>query len=127
MAIRTARWWPWDLPGLATTVVPRLIRLTERPDWPAADTDAALLLNRRGGRLTTRAASEIFRKIAEHAGLEEDATAHVGWHTSLIRGGTDLVIVADLLGHARLDTVRTYTGPTAEERTKAFELLPSDR
>jgi len=29
--------------------------------------------------------------------------------TTLIRGGTGLVTVADMLGHARLDTVRTYT------------------
>jgi hypothetical protein len=31
--------------------------------------------------------------------------------TTLIRGGTGLVTVADMLGHARLDTVRTYTHP----------------
>ena len=30
--------------------------------------------------------------------------------TALVRGGTDLVVVADLLGHARLNTVRAYTG-----------------
>jgi site-specific recombinase XerD len=71
-----------------------------------------------------------FHDIAEHAGLEEDTTAHIGRHTfatTLIRGGTDLVVVADLLGHARLDTVRTYTRPTADDRAKAFNLLPTDR
>jgi hypothetical protein len=94
--------------------------LDERPDWPGATTRPALLLNRRGGWLTTRGASRIFHDITEHAGLEEDTTAYIGRHTfatTLIRGGTDLVVVADLLGHARLDTVRTDTRPTAEALT----------
>jgi site-specific recombinase XerD len=62
----------------------------------------------------------------KHSGI----TAHVGRHTfatMLVRGGTDLVVVADLLGHARLDTVRAYTRPTEDDRTKALNLLPADR
>jgi integrase/recombinase XerC len=47
--------------------------------------------------------------------------------TGLIRGGTDLVVVADLLGHARLDTVRACTRPTTDDRIKALNLLPTDR
>jgi site-specific recombinase XerC len=35
---------------------------------------------------------------------------------TLIRGGTDLVVVAELLGHARLETVRAYTKPTEEDK-----------
>jgi hypothetical protein len=31
------------------------------------------------------------------------------------------------LGHARLDTVRTYTHPTAADRAKTLNLLPEDR
>ena len=49
-------------------------------------------------------------------------TTHVLRHTfatRLLRGGTDLVIVADLLGHARLETTRVYTGPTDEDRAVA--------
>jgi site-specific recombinase XerD len=46
--------------------------------------------------------------------------------TTLIRGGTDLVTVADMLGHARLDTARTYTHPAAD-LTKALTLPPQDR
>ena len=85
------------------------LRLEERPGWPGA-TGAALLLNRRGGRLSVRGASNIIRAIAANAGLDDEAiTAHVGRHTfatTLVRGGTNLVVVADLLGHARLDTAR---------------------
>jgi len=43
------------------------------------------------------------------------------------RGGTDLVAVADMLGHARLDTVCLYTHPSAVDRERALNLLPHDR
>jgi site-specific recombinase XerC len=33
---------------------------------------------------------------------------------------------AELLGHARLETTRVYTRPTAEDRSKAVDLLPLD-
>ncbi len=104
--------------------------LDERPDWPGADTSPALLLNRRGARLSVRGASNIIQSIASNAGLGDGITAHVGRHTfatTPVRGGTDLVVAADLLGHARLDTVRAYTRPTGDDRTKALNLLPTDR
>lgn len=103
--------------------------LDERSDWPSAKDNPAFLLNRRGARLTTRGASQIFHTIAETAGLDDTITAHTGRHTfatTLIRGGTDLVTVAEMLGHARLDTVRAYTRPTADDRAKALNLLPTD-
>ena len=65
--------------------------LHERPDWPEATRNPALLLNNRGGRLTTRGASGIFRQIADNAGLDDQTTAHILRHTfatTLIRGGT---------------------------------------
>lgn len=104
--------------------------LDERPGWPGAGISPALLLNRYGQRLSVRGASDI-RAIAADANLDEEhITAHVGRHTfatTLIRCGTDLVAVADMLGHARLDTVRLYTGPSAADRERALNLLPYDR
>jgi integrase/recombinase XerC len=103
--------------------------LAERPDWPGADTNPALFLNHRGGRLSVRGARDVIARIAESAGLHDDTTAHVLRHTfatTLVRGGTDLVTVADLLGHARLETTRGYTEPTPEDRAKALDLLPVD-
>ncbi len=68
--------------------------------------------------------------IADRGGLDDHVTAHVLRHsfaTALVRGGTDLVIAAELLGHARLETTRVYTRPTAEDRSKAVDLLPVDQ
>ncbi len=104
--------------------------LEARPNWPGADINPALFLNHRGGRLSVRGARDVIARIAEAAGLDNDTTAHVLRHTfatTLVRGGTDLVTVADLLGHARLETTRAYTQPAAENRAKALELLPVDR
>ncbi|MGH9066359.1 MAG: tyrosine-type recombinase/integrase [Acidimicrobiales bacterium] len=103
--------------------------LDERPDWPGAKDSPAVFLNQRGQRLGVRGAHGIITGIAAGAGLDDDTTAHVLRHsfaTTLVRGGTDLVIVAELLGHARLETTRVYTRPTAEDRARAVDLLPVD-
>jgi integrase/recombinase XerD len=104
--------------------------LDERADWPGAADTPALFLNQRGGRLSVKAAHDIITGIAADSGLDDKITAHVLRHTfatTLVRGGTDLVIVAELLGHARLETTRGYTRPTADDRTRALDLLLVDQ
>ncbi len=104
--------------------------LGERPDWPGAADTPALFLNQRGQRLSVRGAHDIITRIATAAALDDHITAHVLRHTfatTLVRGGTDLVTVAELLGHARLETTRGYTRPTDEDRTRALDLLPTDQ
>jgi site-specific recombinase XerC/DNA-binding CsgD family transcriptional regulator len=103
--------------------------LDERRSWPGAGSKA-LFLNRRGGRLTTRGASGIFTAIAAAAGLDDKITAHVGRHTfvsQLVRGHEDLVLVAELAGHARLETLRIYSQPTDADKLNALRHLPDDR
>ena len=103
--------------------------LAERATWSRAGKNPALFLNRRGGRLTARGAHDVITGIAAQAGLDDHVSAHVLRHsfaTTLVRGGTDLVIAAELLGHARLETTRAYTRPSAEDRRKAVGLLPVD-
>jgi integrase/recombinase XerC len=83
----------------------------------------------RGRRLSVRGAHDIITGIATAAGLDDDTTAHVLRHTfcdNTCRGGTDLVIVAELLRHARLETTRGYTRPTPDDRTRALDLLLVD-
>jgi integrase/recombinase XerD len=101
----------------------------ERKDWAGADESPALFLNQRGGRLSAKGAHDVITGIAARAGLDEHVTAHVLRHsfaTTLVRGQTDLVVAAELLGHARLETTRLYTRPSAEDRAKAIDLLPVD-
>jgi len=100
-----------------------------RRGWPDAGRQRALFLNRRGGRLSRRGASDIFTAIAANAGLDDKTTAHVGRHTfvnELIRG-EDLVVVAEIAGHARLETRRVYSQPTDDDKHNALRRLTVDR
>ena len=46
--------------------------------------------------------------------------------TRLVREGHDLVVVAELLGHARLDQTRRYSLPTQADRQRAINSLLTD-
>ncbi len=103
--------------------------LEDRKRWPGSE-NRVLFVNRRGGRLSARGAHDVIIGIAAAAELEEHVTAHVLRHsfaTTLVRGHTDLVVAAELLGHARLETTRLYTRPSAEDRAKAISLLARRR
>ena len=45
------------------------------------------------------------------------------WLTTLACQGTDLVLVAEIAGHRRLETTRGYSLPTARDREAAMERL----
>ncbi|MDQ2788605.1 MAG: tyrosine-type recombinase/integrase [Actinomycetota bacterium] len=101
-------------------------------NWNGADTNPALFLNRRGGRLSARSAYTVLRALADEANLplgrEAVFTPHVLRHTAgttMTREGTDIVIVAELLGHS-VETARRYSLPTHEDRRKAIERLTVD-
>jgi site-specific recombinase XerD len=101
-----------------------------RRTWPGAADNPALFLNRVGGRLSLRAADEAIGTIAAVAGLADVVTPHVLRHqfgTDLIRAGVDVVTVAELLGHASLDSTRIYTLPTEDDLDAAIGKLTIDR
>lgn len=103
--------------------------LDERRDWPGA-AGPAFFVNQRGGRLSATSAHNIITAIAAAADLDDKTTAHVLRHTfatTLVRGGADLVTVAELLGHARLETVRIYTRPTEDDKIRALGHLIVDQ
>jgi integrase/recombinase XerC len=72
----------------------------------------ALLLNRRGGRLTTRSVGRIVKRIAVARGLSPDVHPHTLRHafgTHMLEEGADLRAIQELLGHERLATTQRYT------------------
>jgi integrase/recombinase XerC len=106
----------------------------DRTSWPGADTPA-LFLNRRGGRLSARAVDQLIDELAHDADLVDEAgrpfaSAHTLRHTfgtNLLRSGVDVVVVAQLMGHRRLDTTRLYTLPNHTDLETAVTKLPTDQ
>ncbi|MGA2004408.1 MAG: tyrosine recombinase XerC [Terriglobales bacterium] len=72
----------------------------------------ALLVNQRGGRLTTRSVGRIVKRIAVARGLSPDVHPHTLRHafgTHMLEEGADLRAIQELLGHERLATTQRYT------------------
>src|ERR1700752_1134925 len=73
---------------------------------------AALLVNQRGGRLTTRSVGRIIKKIAVAKGLSPDVHPHTLRHAfgpHMLEEGADLRAIQEMLGHERLSTTQRYT------------------
>jgi len=88
------------------------------------DDEPALFVGPQGRRLSPRAVDMVIRNTARRAGLE--LSAHVLRHTcvtNLVRGGNDIVLVAELAGHQRLETTRRYSLPSAADRQAAMDRL----
>ena len=102
--------------------------LAERPSRRGAQS-AALFTSARGTRMTTDAIADVISAITRSAGLDDHVTSHVLRHTfgtELTRSGVDLVTVAELMGHASLETTRLYTRPTSADMQRAVDLLAAD-
>ncbi len=96
---------PWRQQLLLT------LRNTSR-NTMSAKTTSALLINQRGGRLTTRSVGRIVKRIAVAKGLSPDVHPHTLRHafgTHMLEEGADLRAIQELLGHERLATTQRYT------------------
>jgi site-specific recombinase XerD len=93
----------------------------------AAEGERAVLVGRGGRRLSKRAVDDVVRGLGEDAGVK--LSAHILRHTFLtrmVRQGSDLVLVAELAGHRRLETTRRYSLPSDADRLLAVENLQID-
>jgi site-specific recombinase XerD len=98
--------------------------LKERSKRFTQTSDPAFFLNLKGKRLSPRAIDLLIRSIGADAQLE--ISAHILRHTcltNLVRRGNDLVLVAEIAGHKRLETTRRYSLPSLQDRETAMETL----
>ncbi|WP_308220320.1 site-specific tyrosine recombinase XerD [Kineococcus sp. TRM81007] len=78
---------------------------------------AALFLNTRGARLSRQSAWAVLQSAAGRAGIVRAVSPHTLRHsfaTHLLRGGADVRVVQELLGHASVATTQVYTLVTAD-------------
>ncbi len=80
-----------------------------------------------GRPLTYAAAYDLVLRLRRRTGIEfEPHHYRHTFGTRLVREGHDLVVVAELLGHARLDQTRRYSLPTQADRQRAINSLLTD-
>ena len=88
------------------------------------DPEAPLFTSQKGNRLSVQAIDQIVRQFGRDSGVE--FSSHSLRHTCLtrlIRAGIDIVTVAEIAGHSRLETSRRYSLPTEAVKTSAMEKL----
>ena len=89
--------------------------------------ETSFFVSRTGDELSSRSIDLAVRRVEARARLE--LSAHVLRHTfvtGLVRAGNDLVLVAELAGHRRLETTRRYSLPSRADRQKAVSDLEID-
>lgn len=101
--------------------------LQQRKQRVSLRNESALFLTKQGTRLAARTINDMVRRLGQEAKLS--LSVHILRHTcltSLVRNGNDLVLVAELAGHRRLETTRRYSLPTIADREAAMEGLKVD-
>jgi integrase/recombinase XerC len=92
--------------------------------FPGTADERALLLNRRGGRITVRGVQQILERLLRSSGVARPASPHTFRHsfaTHILNRGADIRVVQELLGHASLSTTQVYTHLDIERLKKVYE------
>ncbi len=87
-------------------------------------TTPAVLINQRGGRLTTRSVGRIVKQVAIAKGLPAEVHPHTLRHafgTHMLEEGADLRAIQELLGHERLATTQRYTQLSTKHLMQVYD------
>lgn len=88
-----------------------------------ADREGPLFYGARGKKLNPRIVQGLMQKMRGFLGLPQSATPHALRHsfaTHLLKGGGDLRMIQELLGHASLSTTQKYTGVDEHHLMKVY-------
>lgn len=91
--------------------------------WAGRGDEQAVLLNRRGGRLSRQSAWNVVRSHGARIGLA-DLSPHVLRHscaTHMVDHGADIRAVQELLGHASISTTQVYTRVSTERLWQVYD------
>ena len=83
-----------------------------RPSFVRPHTGSAVFLSNRGQAMSRKTLWLLIRTYAQQAGIEKPVKPHQLRHsfaTHLLRGGADLRVIQELLGHADIATTQIYT------------------
>lgn len=95
-----------------------------RSQW-AAQSEKALFLNQKGGRLSDRSVRSIVNKYCRLAGTKEILSPHGFRHsfaTHLLDNGADLRVVQELLGHKKISSTQIYTHVSRTKLRKIYHM-----
>jgi integrase/recombinase XerC len=95
--------------------------LAARNDPPR---DAPLLLNARGGRLTSRSVARVVGKYILKIASIKKISPHTLRHTfatHMLESGADLRAIQELLGHASLSTTQKYTHVSIDRLMEVYD------
>jgi site-specific recombinase XerD len=86
------------------------------------DNNPALIMSRKGDRISVRALQRLVKTLAAEAGIHKSISPHKLRHsfaTHLRQAGVELEVVQELLGHERIETTRIYSHVATPERRRA--------
>ncbi len=85
---------------------------------------SALFISKRGERLTSRYVQKFLRELRASANLNKDLTPHKLRHTfatHLLKNGTNIRLVQELLGHSSISTTQIYTHSNSKDLDDAIK------